>query len=151
MPRNRYINSCQCNVCMVTMSLTHLAKVEVIVDGKSYFVEAAVMKKLPMSVLPGRDVPELGWIGSSELAGEEVLAAITRAQAKRKREEEESASKKEKDSGITCRSLSPVQVMKDPLEEGMWPPRQRTSWLRKMLTLSKRKLMVQVVTRRGQL
>ena len=133
------------------MSLTHLAKVEVIVDGKSYFVEAAVVKKLPTSVLLGRDLPELVQICSSETAGEEALAAITRAQARRKREEEESASKKDKDSGITCRSLSPVSVMKDPGEEGKWPPRWRTTWLRKMLMLSKRKLMVQVVMRRGQL
>ena len=133
------------------MSLTHLAKVEVIVDGKSYFVEAAVVKKLPMSLLLGRDVPELVRICSFELAGEEALAAITRAQAKRKREEEESASKKEKDSGITCRSLSPAPVMQDPGEEGMRPPRWRTTWLRKILTWSKRKLMVQVVKQRGQL
>ena len=35
-----------------------LAKVKVVIEGKSYFVEAAVMKKLPTSVLLGRDVPE---------------------------------------------------------------------------------------------
>lgn len=37
---------------------------EVVVDGKSYFVEAAVVKKLPTSVLFGRDVPTfLSWCG----------------------------------------------------------------------------------------
>ena len=58
-----------------------------------------MVKKLPTSVLLGRDVPELVWIGSSKHAAEEALAATTRAQAKRKREEEESAFKK-KDSGL---------------------------------------------------
>ena len=73
-----------------------LAKVEVVVDGKSYLVEAAVVKKLPKSVLLGRDVPELVRIGNPE----EALAAMTRAQAKRKRKEEESELEKEKDSGV---------------------------------------------------
>ena len=114
-------------------------------------MEAVVVKKLPTSVLRGRDVPELVRICSYEPAGEEALAAITRVQAKRKREVEENASKKEKDSGIMCRRLSPVPVMKDPGEEGMWPPRRRTTWLRKMLMRSKRKLMVQVLMLRGQL
>ena len=38
-----------------------------------------------------------------------MLAAITRAA---KRREEESASKKEKESGVTCRDLSPARVTK---------------------------------------
>ena len=56
------------------------------------------MKKLPKSVLLGRDVPELVRIGNPEKA----LAAMMRAQAKRKREVEESALEKEKDSGVNC-------------------------------------------------
>ena len=87
-------------------------------------MEAAVVKELHYtSVLLGRAVPELVRIGSSEPAGEEALAAMTRAQAKRNREEEERASKKEKGSGITCRGLSPAPITKDPVQGGMWPPR----------------------------
>ena len=92
-----------------------LAKVEVVVDGQSYLVEAAVVKKLPKSVLLGRDVPELVRIGNPE----EALAAMTRAQAKRKREVEESALEKEKDSGVSCRSLTPVpETVKEKLLPG---------------------------------
>ncbi|KAL5467241.1 hypothetical protein EMCRGX_G031441 [Ephydatia muelleri] len=97
--------------------LAELAKVEVMIDGRSYCAEAAVVKKLPTSVLLGRDVPEQVRIGG---ATEEVLAAMTRAQAKRR--EEESASKKEKESGVTCRDLSPACVTKVN-EEEKWSPR----------------------------
>eukprot|EP00731_Ephydatia_muelleri_P011294 Em0006g188a len=89
--------------------------VEVAADCKSYFVEAAVVKKLPTSVLLGRDVPELVWIGSSKHAAEEALAATTRAQAKRKREEEASASKK-KDSGLHDKVLLRLE---GPEDEGL--------------------------------
>ena len=90
-----------------------------VIEGKSYFVEAAVVKKLPTSVLLGRDVPELVRIGSAESTGtvEEALAAVTRAQAKRKKNEESATKEKEKDSGVACRNLLKMPVMQDPIEE----------------------------------
>ena len=90
-PRNKFLKKCVA-VCTMCTWRQGLFKVEVVVDGKSYLVEAAVVKKLPKSVLLGRDVPELVRIGNPE----EALAAMTRAQAKRKREEEESELEKEK-------------------------------------------------------
>ena len=116
MPRNKFLKKCVAVQCVHGDEVSYpLAKVEVVVDGKSYLVEAAVVKKLPKSVLLGRDVPELVRIGNPEGA----LAAMTRAQAKRKREEEESELEKEKDSGVNCRSLTPVpETVKEKLLPG---------------------------------
>ena len=115
-PRNKFLKKCVAVQCVHGDEVSYpLAKVEVVVDGKSYLVEAAVVKKLPKSVLLGRDVPELVRIGNPE----EALAAMTRAQAKRKREEEESELEKEKDSGVNCRSLTPVpETVKEKLLPG---------------------------------
>ena len=118
-PRNKYLDKFVSVQCVHGDHVSYpLAKVKVVIDGRSYFVEAAVVKKLPASVLLGRDVPELVQIGG---ATEEVLAAITRAQAKRRSREEESASKKEKESGVTCRNLSPARVTKVNDEEKRSP------------------------------
>ena len=96
-PRNKYLDKFVSVQCVHGDHVSYpLAKVKVVIDGRSYFVEAAVVKKLPASVLLGRDVPELVQISG---ATEEVLAAMTRAQAKRRSREEESASKKE-ESGV---------------------------------------------------
>ena len=115
-PRNKFLKKCVAVQCVHGDEVSYpLAKVEVVVDGKSYLVEAAIVKKLPKSVLLGRDVPELVRIGNPE----EALAAMTRAQAKRKREEEESELEKEKDSGVNCRSLTPVpETVKEKLLPG---------------------------------
>eukprot|EP00731_Ephydatia_muelleri_P004329 Em0002g505a len=115
-PRNKFLKKCVAVQCVHGDEVSYpLAKVEVVVDGKSYLVEATVVKKLPKSVLLGRDVPELVRIGNPE----EALAAMTRAQAKRKREEEESELEKEKDSGVNCRSLTPVpETVKEKLLPG---------------------------------
>ena len=79
-PRNKYLDKFVLVQCMHGDHVSYpLAKMEVMIDGRSYCVEAAVVKKLPTSVLLGRDVPELVRIGG---ATEEVLAAMTRAQAK---------------------------------------------------------------------
>ena len=118
-PRNRYVNKFVSVQCMHGDYASYpLAKVEVVIEGKSYFVEAAVVKKLPTSVLLGRDVPELVRIGSAESMGTvEALTALTRAQAKRKKNEENAAKEKEKDSGVACRNLLKMPVMQDPVEE----------------------------------
>ena len=56
---------------------------------KRYSVEAAVVNKLPMSVLLGRDVPELIKISQTVERPERslVMATTTRAQAKKVRDE----------------------------------------------------------------
>ena len=78
-----------------------LARVEVIVDEKHYWLEAAAVKKLPMSVLLGRDVPELVKIGPTVEGPKKswVMAATTRAQAKKRMEEDARTVQKEKQSG----------------------------------------------------
>ena len=117
-PRDKYLDKFVSVQCVHGDHVSYpLAKVKVVIDGRSYFVEAAVVKKLPASVLLGRDMPELVQIGG---ATEEVLAAMTRAQAKRRSREEESASKKE-EFGVTCRDLSPARVMKVNEEEKRSP------------------------------
>ena len=94
-----------------------LAKVEVVIEGKSYFMETAVVMKLPTSMLLERDVPELVRIGSAEPTGtvEEALTTVMRAQAKRKNES--AAKEKEKDAGVACKNLSKMPVTQDPVEE----------------------------------
>ena len=62
-----------------------LAQVEIVVEGARYVVEAAVAEKLPVSVLLGRDVPELvslrGGQGSDTPASRtEAMAVLTQAQ-----------------------------------------------------------------------
>ena len=78
-----------------------LARVEVIVDEKHYWLEAAAVNKLPMSVLLGRDVPELVKIGPTVEGPKKslVMAATTRAQAKKRMEEDARTVQKEKQSG----------------------------------------------------
>ena len=69
-PRNRYLNKFVSVQCVHGDYASYpLAKVEVVIEGKSFFVEAAVVKKLPTSVLLGRDVPELVRIRSAEPTG----------------------------------------------------------------------------------
>ena len=78
-----------------------LARVEVIVNKKHYWLEAAAVKKLPMSVLLGRDVPELVKIGPTVQGPKKslVMAATTRAQARKKMEEDARTEQKENQSG----------------------------------------------------
>ena len=78
-----------------------LARVEVIVDEKHYWLEAAAVKKLPMSVLLGRDVPELVKIGPTVQGPTKslVMATTTQAQAKKRMEEDACIEQKEKQIG----------------------------------------------------
>ena len=64
-------------------------------------MEVAAVKKLPMSVLFGRDVPELVKIGPMVHGPKKslVMATITRARAKKRMEEDERTEQKEKQSG----------------------------------------------------
>ena len=84
-----------------------LARVEIIVDGRRYWLEAAAVKKLPMSVLLGRDVPELVKISPTVQGPMKSLAmaATTRAQAKKRREEDTRTEQKEKQSGARAKPV----------------------------------------------
>ena len=86
-----------------------LAKVKMEIDGRQIQVEAAVSNTLPVSVLLGTDVAELG-----ELLGGGVLEKVrrqkddtwvvtTRAQAKRQEAEEEAQHKKQLESSLVPR------------------------------------------------
>ena len=65
-----------------------LAQVEVTIGGQSVDVTAAVSETLPMDVLLGTDVPELGKLLGVDLGHSEALAVTTRAQAKQREEQE---------------------------------------------------------------
>ena len=89
-----------------------LADVEVEVGGRRIQVEAAVSDTLPMSVLLGTDVEELG-----ELLGEgilkkapeqkdEALVVTTRAQARRQEREEAIQHQKELESGARANPVT---------------------------------------------
>ena len=86
-----------------------LAEVKMEIDGRQIQVEAAVSNTLPVSVLLGTDVAELG-----ELLGGGVLEKVrgqkddawvvtTRAQAKRQEAEEEAQHKKQLESSLVPR------------------------------------------------
>ena len=77
-----------------------LARVKIIVDEKHYWLEAAAVKKLPMSVLLGRDVPELVKIGQMVQGPTKslVMAMTTPAQSK-KQMEDACTEQKEKQDG----------------------------------------------------
>lgn len=50
MPRNKYLDKFVSVQCVHGDNVSYpQAKVEVVIDGKSYFVEAAMVKKLPTS------------------------------------------------------------------------------------------------------
>ena len=65
-----------------------LANVSTEIDGRAFEVEAAMSATLPVSVLLGKDVPELKLlIGDNRqnkpTASEDVMVIMTRAQARR--------------------------------------------------------------------
>lgn len=65
-----------------------LAQVEVSVGGRTLEVRAAVSETLPMDVLLGTDVPELGKLLGMNVEQSDALAVTTRAQAKQQAESE---------------------------------------------------------------
>ena len=83
-----------------------LAMVDIEVRGKKMAVEAAVSETLPMSVLLGTDVPELGELLGATSPEEEALVVLTRAQAKRQQEEERIEQLREQQSATRPNSLN---------------------------------------------
>ena len=77
-------------------------------DEEHYWLEAAAVKKLSISVLLGRDVPELVKIGPTVQGTKKSLVMVmtTRAEAKKWMEEEARTEQKEKQSG--AKAFTPV-------------------------------------------
>ena len=77
-----------------------LARVNIEIEAAKYCLEVAVSDKIPMSVLLGRDVPQLVCVGTSTQdtcqAATSVLAAMTRSKAREMELRELEASRREK-------------------------------------------------------
>ena len=82
-----------------------LAQVEVTVDDQTIGIKAAVAGSLPMDVLLGTDVPELGELLGLNLQPSNVLATTTRSQAKKQMEQELDLQQKDELSGARLTSL----------------------------------------------
>ena len=85
--------------------LYQLADVEIKLEGLSLCVKAAVSDGLPVSVLLGTDVPELGQLlqinpMSTHTRGLDHALVLTRAQARRQDEEEKNQRVREIQSGV---------------------------------------------------
>lgn len=93
------------------VALYPLAEVDMKLGGITLKVTAAVSETLPVSVLLGTDVPELGqWLSTDARAVhsttmEEAMAVTTRAQARRKEEEASAISEAEKKSVAVAHTL----------------------------------------------
>ena len=82
-----------------------LAQVKVTVDDQTIGIKAAVAGSLPMDVLLGTDVPELGELLGLNLQPSNVLATTTRSQAKKQMEQELDLQQKDELSGAKLTSL----------------------------------------------
>ena len=109
-----------------------VADLKLEVDGVPVSVKAAVSQTLPVSVLLGTDVPELGRLlgVKSSMFGENgrqgVMMVVTRAGARKKEEEEELRRQKEVTSQVTT---SPVQLSQEVAEsEYSLPSVQSSLW-----------------------
>ena len=108
-----------------------LAEIEIGIGGRSFTVEAAVVEKLPVSVLLGRDVPELvkllqepHGLEVGEMQQAEAMAVTTRAQKKRQEEivrMEESGDRAEPNrcSGQGCEELESNHSKPETQEGGI--------------------------------
>ena len=82
-----------------------LAQVEVRMGEQCFMVEAAVSKTLPLFVLLGRDVPELlDMLNEPDLT--DVMAVMTRAQAKKQQQEIKRLEESDRLSGASLNTLS---------------------------------------------
>ena len=102
------------------MVLYPLAEVELELDGAKMKVKAAVSDTLPVSVLLGTDVPELGRLlranpSTVRTEGvEEALVVTTRAQQRKKETEEAIQAAKEEVSGA---KPNPLEVQEEEAEQ----------------------------------
>ena len=84
-----------------------VARVKIVVEGVTYTLDVAVSDSLPVSVLLGRDVPDLVNIGKTKrkfscVGVRDVMAVTTRAQARAKRaEESQLAEREQREAAVT--------------------------------------------------
>ena len=102
------------------------AEVSICVGGYSFSVQAGVSDKLPVPVLLGRDVPDLGKLleGTpgrqvSEPA-EQVVAVATREQRRREKQQEEARVDKEQESGVSAKPLEPEKMPWDAFDDDLF-------------------------------
>ena len=103
-----------------------LAQVEIVVDGVAYILEVAVSASLPVSVLLGRDVPEIVSLSEAKhkavgMHGDgfkEVMEVVTRKQASKKRTEETQLIEREKEEAVVTTPVTDP-AGEDPVETPM--------------------------------
>ena len=84
-----------------------VVRVKIVVEGVTYTLDVAVSDSLPVSVLLGRDVPDLVNIGKTKrkfscVGVRDVMAVTTRAQAWAKRaEESQLAEREQREAAVT--------------------------------------------------
>ena len=94
-----------------------LAEIEIVVGGRSLTVEAAVADKLPVSVLLGRDVPELGVLlqESDQDIGEmqpgEAMVVTTRARKRQQQQEEAVRMEEERRDGAHPKAIERLMTV----------------------------------------
>ena len=127
-----------------------LAQVEVTVGGQTVEVKAAVSKTLPVDVLLGTDIPELGKLLVVGTEQAEALAVITHSQRKRKEAEKLVLSQKDQGLGATVSVISeqsiPVLEWMQALDEGLVEGgRERVRLTRSQKRKARRQLWVSEV------
>ncbi len=101
-----------------------LAQVEVSVGGRSLEVKAAISETLPMDVLLGTDVPELGELLGLDVEKSEAMAVTTRAQAREAEQQEEQEAQSDlkseaKVTGMSEPSITEPEWM-DTFDDGLF-------------------------------
>ena len=92
-----------------------LAQMEVRIGERSLLVEAAMSSTLPVSVLVGRDAPELLDILSEPDSTEDMLAVLIRAQARQQQEEEDKLEEGDRLLGACPRAMIDESPADNPL------------------------------------
>ena len=119
-PKGKMLDRCVEIKCAHGDETTYpFADVKVCIDGKEYYIKAAVSDRLPVSVLLGRDVPQLVNIGddATEAArmvrkggARDAMAITTRAQAKEEEKQELVLRRKEIEDGAVSTSLEMLEA-----------------------------------------
>ncbi len=98
-----------------------LAQVEVSVGGWSLEVKAAISETLPMDMLLGTDVPELGELLGLDVEKSEAMAVTTRAQAEQQEDQETQRNLRSeaKVTGMSEPSITEPEWM-DTFDDGLF-------------------------------
>ena len=106
-------------------ALYPLAEVTIEVDGVPLQVEVAVSETLPVSVLLGTDVPELGGLINGTVASRtapppaDALVVVTRTQTQRQQEEETVRARRQQESGVRASALADTLPSTGTMREEM--------------------------------